>query len=80
MITYKIASIEQGFTSTYIDIHVKWNDDIVACIYYTEDNLISAAPIVHFDKWYKYQLYRDSIPTIDSLKVAQEIILEHYLL
>jgi hypothetical protein len=80
MLEYKIESSCYGYTGSYLEIHVLFNSVIVGCIYYIEDSLRSSKPDVSFDKWRKYEQYKNQIPKIDALKVAQEAILEHYLL
>lgn len=80
MISYKVEYSCVGYTTSYYEIHMLFNDIIVGCIYYIEDSLKSCNPEVQFDKWHKYKKYENQISTINPLKVAQDALLEHYLL
>lgn len=80
MLTFKIDYMCEGYTGSYCDILILFNGVTIGCIYYVEDPLKSSKPDVSFDKWRKYEQYKHVIPNIDYLKVAQETILEYYLL
>lgn len=80
MISYKIEYSCSGYLTELYEIHVLFNDVKIGCIFYLEDSLKSSFPEVHFDKWSNYKQYENQMPNIDPFKIAQEIIMEHFLL
>lgn len=80
ILSYKVRHSCYGYTGSHYEISVLFNNVVIGCIYYLEDPFISCEPTVNFDKWRKYKLYENQIPTFDPLKAAQDTLLEYYLL
>ena len=82
MITYKTIYTSSWMGDDCYEIHLKYNDDIIACIYHYTDNLKGVyKPTIHFDKWRKYEEHKDKLPTdFCHIKLAEDAILEYHLL
>jgi hypothetical protein len=75
---YKVVYTCEGYTSSMYEIHILCEGVVIGCLYYLEDSFIGTQ--VNFDKWRKYEQYKDKIPTFDPKDLALTIITEHELL
>ena len=80
MLSYKVTYVCNGYTESHCEIDVLLDDVKLGFIIYFEDALISCEPSVFFFKWAPYYSYEEQMFDFDPLKVAQDTLLEYYLL
>lgn len=80
MLSYKVIYACNGYTGSHHEIDVLFDGVKLGFIHYFEDVLISCKPKVFFWKCAPYYNHEEQMFDFDPLKVAQDTLLEYYLL